>query len=147
MKNFNLNAQTMNYTYTDYEGQTIESNWHEDFTRNFVISFMHYNGSRTNFLSNKHYESCYLLADGFGSGLSLSFCKEQSFDWSHVRDSSDEAFKNMADYLLNAKIITFMVGNNSEWANFSHYALTQVRDIKSNIPESEWSGIFESLIN
>jgi hypothetical protein len=44
------------------------------------------------------FEVAYLLCDGFGQ-IDGRWAREQCWDWSHVRDSSDEALARCADYL------------------------------------------------
>ena len=76
--------------------------------RKYVVSFLHYTGENAEHINNTiDSDVRYLHADGFGN---LSQCDhldretllEMLFDWSHVRDSSDEAFEAMANALSEA---------------------------------------------
>ena len=71
--------------------------------REYVVSFLHYTGDNNEVLNNTtEADIRFKHANGFGN-LSL-IAKETDFetlgdmlwDWSHVRDSSDEAFENIA---------------------------------------------------
>ena len=63
------------------------SNWE------LIVSFLHWNGSNAGELPDAVEISVRKTADGFG-------CDPEAFgalfDWSHVRDSSDEAITRMA---------------------------------------------------
>lgn len=68
--------------------------------REFVIEHLHWDGKYRNCISEYDHQVLYGMADGFG----LLTSKELSgindgYDWSHIRDSSPEAFKRMADYI------------------------------------------------
>ena len=63
--------------------------------RTFVISFLHYNGQFKAKLSSQQWLKAYLMCDGFGS-IDAQWADEQCYDWSHVRDSSMEAFEKVA---------------------------------------------------
>jgi len=68
--------------------------------RKEVISYMHYNGENHNKLSKKDYYNLFYLADGFGkldpnSELAINI----GYDWSHVRDSSPKAIRDIYDYI------------------------------------------------
>lgn len=41
-------------------------------------------------------EDVWLKGDGFGGGLSRTFAREQCYDFSHIRDSSETAMENMS---------------------------------------------------
>ena len=63
---------------------------------NYIVSHLHHNGKRRNVLAvNDHYE-VRSLADGYGGGTTNPTL---IWDWSHVRDSSDEAILKMATAL------------------------------------------------
>ncbi len=75
--------------------------------RNYVVSFLHYTGENTKHINNTiDADARYLHADGFGnlseSNHDVETIKEMLFDWSHVRDSSDEAFEAMAEFISEA---------------------------------------------
>ena len=63
----------------------------------FVADRLHFNGKK--FIGhNARWEKAYLLADGFGQ-ISKASAIEQCWDWSHVRESSDEAISAVAKFL------------------------------------------------
>jgi len=61
---------------------------------------MHFNGKLNHLLTPEQWINAYLLCDGFG-GIDYGFAKEQCFDWSHVRDSSEEALEVVAKFILS----------------------------------------------
>jgi hypothetical protein len=64
--------------------------------RKVVMDFMHYNGSRHNELTDREWRRLYLMADGFGPGITEEFAQNQlEWDGSHVRDSSVEAIEDI----------------------------------------------------
>ena len=72
--------------------------------REYVVSFLHYTGDNYETVLNNTTEADirFKHANGFGN-LSLIVKETDAetlgdmlWDWSHVRDSSDEAFENMA---------------------------------------------------
>ena len=69
--------------------------------RNYVVSFLHFTGDNRNHISDSvNADVRYKYADGFGnlseSNNDVETIKDMLWDWSHVRDSSDEAFEAMA---------------------------------------------------
>jgi len=70
----------------------------------YVMSFLHYTGENTaQHISNQQeIDIRFYHADGFGNlsemtnNIDSESLKDMLFDWSHVRDSSDEAFLAMA---------------------------------------------------
>jgi hypothetical protein len=67
-----------------------------DAIRDFVMDHMHTLGVHADFLTEAEWARVYLCGDGFGP-VTESFASSQlEWDWSHVRDSSDEAFLDMA---------------------------------------------------
>jgi len=62
--------------------------------RRRVMSYMSHKGERRNRLTEWQWATCYLLGDGFGQ-VDRAFAVEQCWDWSHVRDSSEQALANM----------------------------------------------------
>lgn len=59
--------------------------------RKLVISHMKYDGKHTDALPSKYGDRIYRMADGFGAA------PPPYPDWSHIRDSSNEAMKRMAN--------------------------------------------------
>ena len=69
----------------------------------YVMSFLHYTGENTEHINNQQDGDIrFYHADGFGNlseksnNMYSESMKDMLFDWSHVRDSSDEAFLAMA---------------------------------------------------
>ncbi|GAF70197.1 unnamed protein product [marine sediment metagenome] len=67
-----------------------------DAIRRFVMDFMHSTGARRTELDYADWGSVYLRGDGFGPVDHAFASRQLEWDWSHVRDSSDEAFLDMA---------------------------------------------------
>lgn len=70
--------------------------------RNQVMKWMHYGSTDyivTDDRSNKLWRDCYMLADGFGALPSLNDAERQGWDWSHVRDSSPQAIRQIHDHI------------------------------------------------
>ena len=70
-----------------------------DERREMVMDYMHFNGKHRDELSGDDWVEVYLLGDGFGP---LDFGAADlmvEWDWSHVRDSSVEAIRNMYEHL------------------------------------------------
>lgn len=61
---------------------------------NWVVSYLHWSGLNKTVLTPAQRREVRLLADGYGKGVTDP---NLVFDWSHVRDSSEEAVKAMAD--------------------------------------------------
>ena len=69
--------------------------------REYVVSFLHFTGENRNNISDAVNANVrYKYANGFGnlseSNHDVETIKDMLWDWSHVRDSSDEAFLAMA---------------------------------------------------
>lgn len=64
-----------------------------------VIRTLVVNTMRGDDLTPEAWREAYLMADGFGT-VDLKFAEEQCWDWSHVRDSSPDAFKRMAEFIM-----------------------------------------------
>lgn len=68
--------------------------------RRWVMDYMASVGQYRARLTDEHWKIVYLsAADGFGR-IERAKAEEQGWDWSHVRDSSVEAFRNMAYTIL-----------------------------------------------
>lgn len=66
--------------------------------RDFVNTFMHHGGTMAHALDDDQFWEVYCLADGFGFLTSEELAQlNDGFDWSHIRDSSPEAFKRMRE--------------------------------------------------
>lgn len=67
--------------------------------RSFVIEHLSWSGILKQNLKPYQWIELYLMADGFGK-IDRAFAESQSWDWSHVRDSSEQAFHLMYEYLM-----------------------------------------------
>lgn len=75
------------------------SEWH---ARSFVFKHLSYKGELYNkILSAAEENHCWTLADGFCPGWTIEdIAKQLEWDWSHIRDSSEAAMKEIANYIL-----------------------------------------------
>ena len=66
-------------------------------TWNVVVSHLHYNGELQGLLRSQDHDALWALADGFGR-MPINELRELHIDrdWSHIRDSSDEALDRIA---------------------------------------------------
>ena len=62
-----------------------------DDVRTAVMEYMYYGGADFWRLNESQWQGLYFLADGFGQ-VDRAIAHEQCWDWSHVRDSSPQAF-------------------------------------------------------
>jgi len=62
--------------------------------RRRVMSYMSHKGEHRSRLTDSQWAKCWLLGDGFGHA-DREFAREQCWDWSHVRDSSERALAMM----------------------------------------------------
>ena len=109
--------------------------------REYVVSFLHYTGDNYGLVNESAQTDIrFKYADGFGpltlvaNEHDMETLEEMLWDWSHVRDSSDEAFDRMA------RVINEIMVKNREWnddllydecqptykelrAEFDHYTL------------------------
>lgn len=67
----------------------------------FIHSCLHHSGENYAKLTKQHQVAARRLADGFGKGVTDP---DLLWDWSHVRDSSDGALRDVAEYLARALI-------------------------------------------
>ena len=72
--------------------------------RGYVVSFLHHTGENKGHINATiDSDTRYLHGDGFGSlqdgNYDMDTIRDLVWDWSHVRDSSDEAFIAMAKYI------------------------------------------------
>tara|TARA_R110000851_G_scaffold312457_1_gene473005 strand:- start:194 stop:493 length:300 start_codon:yes stop_codon:yes gene_type:complete len=71
--------------------------------RDFVVSYLHHAGANNGKLNARQDGNIrWFFADGYGdlAGMERDVAVELVFDWSHVRDSSEKAFDNMARAIL-----------------------------------------------
>ena len=86
---------------------TIEKRSHiiDKTTRKYVMKYLHWTGEKHDVLTDEQDSYLrYYLADGFGNlseqDLDREIIQDMMWDWSHVRDSSVQAFSKMARYIL-----------------------------------------------
>ena len=64
----------------------------------FIFHYLNFNGDHANVLPQNLQLKFRLLADGFGKiDPSMDQFEDMIWDWSHIRDSSDEAIAKIAD--------------------------------------------------
>ena len=113
MQQQTFNEQDLTVTMQRESFEPMTAPWTAVFTRQFVVEHMHYNGKHTNLVGNSLYMRVYLEGDGFGI-IDRGTARNACFDWSHIRDSSDEAFEAMANEILTA--LYPPVGDAAEYA-------------------------------
>ena len=67
--------------------------------RRYVFDCMAPTGAHRSLYGEHFFDTfvaAWLKADGFGPGMTREFGEDQCWDWSHVRDSSDEAMLDVA---------------------------------------------------
>ena len=80
-----------------------EAEFIKSYTRKFVCDHLHYNGKLIKLLTDEQQWEAYCIADGFGKMTPAQLKTiNDGWDWSHVRDSSDKAFSEMAQYIITA---------------------------------------------
>jgi hypothetical protein len=83
-----------------FENQTIS--YVEWYARRFVLQHLNANGKLNIVLDGWQWREAYLLCDGLGQ-INEKWAIEQSWDWSHVRDSSYPTMVKVADWIANKK--------------------------------------------
>ena len=68
-------------------------------TRTFVLSHLAREGENRDKLSLNEWIAVYLQGDGLGK-ITEESASESCYDWSHVRDSSLDGFRAMAEMLM-----------------------------------------------
>lgn len=64
----------------------------------FVVSYMHYSGESYGVLDEDEMWAVYCQGDGFGVRTPQELAEiNGGWDWSHIRDSSEEGYQRMAD--------------------------------------------------
>ena len=79
-----------------------------------LVQFLSHTGLYRYVLTDSAYIRVRMLADGFGTGISPTTKEHTFWDWSHVRDSSEEAVFKMASKLFE-ELSRMMVSHN--WSN------------------------------
>ena len=104
----------------------------------YVMSFLHHTGENTEHINNQQDGDIrFYHADGFGNlseksnNMYSESMKDMLFDWSHVRDSSDEAFLEMAS------AISACVPCEAKFADslldFKTYVANHFRDLRREL--------------
>jgi hypothetical protein len=62
-----------------------------------VVAFLHHDGIHRDLLNDKQKGMVRLEGNGFGDLKGAQLAPDLLWDWSHVRDSSPDAVKRMAD--------------------------------------------------
>ncbi len=60
---------------------------------------LHYTAPFDDLLPVYDLQDVWVLGDGFGGGMTLSNARKHCYEFSHIRDSSDKAFKAMSEKL------------------------------------------------
>lgn len=70
-----------------------------------VCAHMYYMGQQSHILTNAQKWEVYCLADGFGKMSPKQLIEiNDGWDWSHIRDSSDDAIKAMGLRILEMTV-------------------------------------------
>lgn len=99
---YSYNEQDNTVSYETAVSGTVTVDFKTFFTRQWVIAHLHWNGGYKHMISHEQWIQAYLLCDGFGANIDPLMASYQDYDWSHVRDSSDDAFSNVAQFLATA---------------------------------------------
>ncbi len=96
-----LNEQTMTVTEREW-GETMEYSYLEYYAANFVMQHLSSIGIYKDVLGKYQWQIAYLKCDGYGK-ISRMHAVDQSWDWSHVRDSKTTTLVEVADYIAKEK--------------------------------------------
>lgn len=67
----------------------------------FVASFLHYKGQNRRLLTPKQYRELFQMGDGYGTMTPEKLTELDLWgDWSHIRDSSDNAIEKIYNKLI-----------------------------------------------
>lgn len=86
--------------------------------RDQVMGWMSYTSADyivTDDRSNKLWRDCYMLADGFGALPSIKAAERVGWDWSHVRDSSPQAIRQIHDHITKTLARWEREAEEAEW--------------------------------
>lgn len=68
--------------------------------RDLVVAYLHYSGEHQNALTEAEATELFCMGDGFGTRTAAELAEINSgWDWSHIRDSSPEAWARIAERL------------------------------------------------
>ncbi len=102
-QNYTLNQETMEVTINrpwEIFGETMD--YFTFYAMNFTIQHLSWSGQYKDVLTSGEWEQAYLMCDGFGQ-VDQAWAKEQSYDWSHVRDSQPETLVKVAEWIASKK--------------------------------------------
>jgi hypothetical protein len=104
----------------------------------YVMSFLHYTGENTKHITDKQATDIkFYHADGFGNlseqtnNLDSELLKDMLFDWSHVRDSSDEAFLAMAKAINNC--VSYEAKSEDSMLDFKIFVANYFQDLRREL--------------
>jgi len=104
----------------------------------YVMSFLHYTGENTKHINNQQNGDIrFYHADGFGNlsektnDTDSELLKDMLFDWSHVRDSSDEAFLAMAHAI--SECVSCEAKSADSMLDFKIYVANYFQDLRREL--------------
>jgi hypothetical protein len=104
----------------------------------YVMSFLHYTGENTKHITEKQATDIkFYHADGFGNlsektnNTDSELLKDMLFDWSHVRDSSDEAFLAMAKAINNC--VSYEAKSEDSMLDFKIFVANYFQDLRREL--------------
>ena len=103
----------------------------------YVMSFLHHTGENTKHITDKQATDIkFYHADGFGKLTELpteynsELLQDMLFDWSHVRDSSDEAFLAMAKAINDC--VSYEAKSADSMLDFKIFVANYFQDLRRN---------------
>ena len=104
----------------------------------YVMSFLHYTGENTEHINNQQDGDIrFYHADGFGNlsektnNTDSELLKDMLFDWSHIRDSSDEAFLAMAHAI--SACVSCEAKSADSLLDFKTYVANHFQDLRREL--------------
>lgn len=98
MTEFTFNPFNDTVTWIDPTGEVRTMTYLAWNARKYVVEYLHYDGQVKGNLTPSEEVQAWTLCDGFGH-CDLNELDRIGWDWSHVRDSSDEAMIKTAEYI------------------------------------------------
>ena len=104
----------------------------------YVMSFLHYTGENTKHITEKQATDIkFYHADGFGKLTELpthynsELLQDMLFDWSHVRDSSDDAFLAMAKAINDC--VSYEAKSADSMLDFKIFVANYFQDLRREL--------------
>ena len=104
----------------------------------YVMSFLHHTGENTKHITDKQATDIkFYHADGFGKLTELpteynsELLQDMLFDWSHVRDSSDDAFLAMAKAINDC--VSFEAKSADSMLDFKIFVANYFQDLRREL--------------